>query len=383
MKIFISIFFMISSFAYGSTQDELESLKKRIEELENQQDQLLMSATEPKPQVNSFLRDNFTLGGFFDGGYNFITGPDTETQGVNDGNALGLNISAVYGSNFKFVSQIVAATNAPLGNKENNPLSSPEQREYNNYMVLGAVTQGYVEYSMKRSFNVQAGLGYVPFGFALQLREPVLYVRRGGPQLVRNGSLISIFWQGLHLYGVKDTPQGEIGYNLYTFTPTQNAKLPGVGSRFWMASEDEKIIGGLNAQLVEKDNETLTNVGTDFRFDFNPFQIRTEFIHKFTQNTDSWTGYIEPGMYFYDEEFLIYIFGDYFYGAQNEVQVSGSMIPDPIQKWEYGVGLNWLPTAYTRFRFGVTFHDYVGYRAVVENQNRDYLSSDFSVGVAF
>lgn len=383
MKFFAFLLLAWASFAFGSTQSEIEGLKKRIEDLEKQQETLLMSASEPRPQVNSFLRDGFTLGGFFQSSTLFITGPDTETQAVNDGNVIGLNISADFGSKFRFVSQLIAATSLPLQNPHNNPNANPDSREYNRYTAIGAVTQGYVEYAASRYVNIQAGLGYVPFGFALQLREPVLYVRREGPQLVRNGNLISILWQGVHVYGSKNYRDGELGYNLYSFTPTSEAKLPGVGGRLWMSGEDEKIVGGLNAQLAEKDDETYTNVGADLRFDLNPFQIRTEMLHKFTQNTDSWSGYIEPGMYIMDEEVLLYVFGDYLFGTQNEVVIGATTEEDPIQKWEYGAGVNWLPTAFTRFRLGLTFHDYVGNTAKIDGQNRDFFSTDVSVGVAF
>lgn len=383
MRIIIFIILSWCTFALGATQSEIDELKKRIEDLEKQQGLLLSTSLEPRPQVNAFLRDSLTIGGFFEAGYNFITGPDTETQAVNDGNVIGLNIAADYGSSFRFVSQIVAATNLRLENRENNPNATPDQREYNTYTALGAVTQGYVEYSSSRKFNIQAGIGYVPFGFALQLRDPVLYVRRGGPQLVRNASLVSILWQGVHMYGAQNYGNGEIGYNLYTFTPTSEAKLPGVGARVWMSNDDEKIVGGLNTQFAEKDAESFTMAGADLRFNFNPFQLRTEVIHKFTQNTDSWSGYIEPGLYILEEELLLYVFGDYLFGAQNETVILASLSPDPIQKWEYGAGVNWLPTSYTRFRLGVTFHDYVGYRSNIEGQNRDYFSTDLSVGVSF
>lgn len=383
MKFFAILSLTWATFAFSSTQSEIEELKKRIEDLEKQQETLLMSAGEPRPQVHSFLRDSFTLGGFFQSSMNLITGPDTETQAVNDSNVIGLNLSADFGSKFRFVSQLIAATNLPLQNPHNSPLGNPDSREYNTYTAIGAITQGYVEYASSRYLNIQAGLGYVPFGFALQLREPVLYVRREGPQMVRTPSLISILWQGVHVYGSKNFNGGELGYNVYSFTPTADAKLPGAGARIWMSNEDESVVGGLNTQIAEKDDETYTLAGADLRFLFDKFQLRTEAIHKFTQNEDSWSGYVEPGYFVMNEEVLLYVFGDYLFGSQNEVLVGATTQDDPIQKWEYGAGVNWLPTAFTRFRLGITFHDYVGNTATPQGQNRDFFSTDVSVGVAF
>src|SRR6476661_7592696 len=102
MKIFVLIFILTSGSLFAATDKEIEDLKKRIEDLETQQAQMLESTTEPKNSVGSFLNDNLTLGGFFDGGYNFITGPDTSTQWVNNSNALGLNLSADLGKKYRF-----------------------------------------------------------------------------------------------------------------------------------------------------------------------------------------------------------------------------------------------------------------------------------------
>ena len=385
MRIIIFIIMSWSTFALGSTQSEIDELKKRIDELEKQQGVLFSSTAEPRSNVHSFISNNLTFGGFFETGYNLITGPDTETQAVNDSNVIGLNIAADLGNKFRFVSQFAAITAIPLQNQHNHPGSDPEEREYNTYTALAAVTQGYVEYNFSRKLNLQAGIGYVPFGFSLQLREPVLYVRRNGPQIVRTGSLISILWQGLHLYGSSNFKDGEMGYDLYTFTPTSDVKMLGVGGRVWMSDDEENVVAGVSSQFAEDDKETFTNLGADLKLNFQPFQIRSEFIHKFTQNSDTWSAYVEPGYFIYQEELLFYVYGDYLFGAQNETSLglTRSLELDPIQKWEYGGGLNWLPTSYTRFRLGITFHDYVGFRAKIGSQNRDYFSTDLSVGVAF
>jgi hypothetical protein len=389
MKTFFILTILFCTSLYAATDREFEELKKRIEDLESQQEQLLMSATEPKNSVGSFLNDNLTLGGFFDGGYNFIAGPDTDTQWVNNSNALGLNLSAELGGKYRFVTQLVNIISVPLLNENSDPnaptVNLPKSRHYEVYSTLSVLTQGYLEYNFNRMYNLQGGLGYIPFGYALQLREPVLYVRRNGPQLVRqNTNLISNLWSGFHLYGSKAIGKKEYGYNVYTFTPTRKAHFMGLGARSWMSLDDEKVIAGISAQIARNEDETYKTVGADARFDFHPFQIRTEFaelISKEVQN--SWSAYVEPGFWIYDEEVLFYVFGDYFYGANNETGLGAVTLPDPIQKWEYGGGLNWLPTSFIRLRLGLTYYDYVGNQAVKQGQNRDYFGVDTSVGVAF
>lgn len=389
MKIFALILILISGSLYAATDKEIEDLKKRIEDLETQQAQLLETASEPKNSVGSFLNDNLTLGGFFDGGYNFITGPDTDTQWVNNSNALGLNLSADFGKNYRFVTQLVNILQVPLLNEHNDPRAAtfnlPKSRHYDSYSTLAVVTQGYLEYNFNRMFNLQGGLGYIPFGYAAQLREPVLYVRRNGPQLVRqNQSIIPNLWSGFHLYGSKAVGTKEYGYNVYTFTPSRKADFIGLGTRGWVSLDDEKIIGGVSAQIGKNEDETFKSLGADLRFDFHPFQLRTELAELINKNSqNAWTTYVEPGFWVYNEEVLFYVFGDYIYGANNETGFGVNKIADPIQKWEYGTGLNWLPTSFTRIRFGITYNDYVGNNTHPQGQQRDYLGVDTSVGVAF
>lgn len=271
----------------------------------------------------------------------------------------------------------------PLENQHNDPnagnVNLPARREYNEYTTFSLVSQGYVEYTFNRKFILQGGIGYVPFGYALQLREPVLYVRRGGPQLVRNPNTVSIFWSGLHLYGSDYIGKNEVGYDLYTFTPVRDSKFAGVGGRLRFTDQTSTFHSGVSAQIAENDNETFKTLGADVRIDMYPFQIRSEFLDKLTHGEDSWSAYLEPGIFVFEEEVLLYAFGDYLYGAANETGSGRNAQSDPIQVWEYGFGFNWLPTSLIRIRLGFTQHDYVGNNG----NNRDYFSTDTSVGVAF
>jgi hypothetical protein len=274
-------------------------------------------------------------------------------------------------------------------NEDNDPrapsVGLPKNRHHETYTALSVLTQGYLEYNFSKGFNLQGGLGYVPFGYSQQLREPVIYVRRSGPQLVREGAnLVSPLWSGFHLYGSKSIGKKEIGYNVYTFTPSRKAHFVGLGARSWISAFDEKFTGGVSAQIGRNEDETFKTLGADARFYFHSFQLRTEFaelISKEDENT--WSMYVEPGFWVYQEEVLFYVFGDYLFGANNETGFGSTTLADPIQKWEYGAGLNWLPTSFTRLRLGFTFNDYVGYHQNPAGQNRDYFGLDISAGIAF
>lgn len=379
MKYFV--FLLLCSLHAFSADDELEQLKKRISDLEKQQEQILLLSAEPKPTVKSFLNDELTLGGFFDGGYSFISGPNTKTELVNDSNALGINLAAEFKNDYRFVSQFVSILSTPLQNEHND--SRLKRREYGTYTTLSVVTQGYIEKRFSRKFNVQGGLGYVPFGYSLQLREPVLYVRRGGPQIVRGDNLVSPLWSGVHFYGSTSMGEHELGYNLYTFTPTVDSDFAGLGGRVWGSSYDDKLIGGISMQTAKKNSNWYEILGADLRFEFDRFQVRTEIAKEFAEYNQSWSTYLEPGYFLIEEELLLYVFGDFLSANNYKSNVGNVAVPDPVKKWEYGAGLNWLPTSFTRIRLGFTFYDYVLNRSKINGINRDYFGTDVSVGVAF
>lgn len=363
----------------------LEDLQKRIEDLEKQQEQLLLEASEPRPMVNSFLNDNLTFGGFFEPGYTTVTGPDTDLQSASS-NFLGINLAADFQSHFRFVAQFLTAITVNMDNPHNDPranlVGQEDQREFKNVFFGSSLTQGYIEYIKSRAFNVQMGLGYVPFGYALQQRELVLFIRRGGPQILRTSELVSPLWSGFNIYGSVPWNKKEVGYNLYTFTPS-NRRAPGVGARGWAASEDRKITGGISVQVGKSDIETAEIVGTDIKLDLFPVVIVAEYAQHISKEQDPWSIYVEPSIYILNEELLLYVFGDYANSSLNETGSGSVAISDPYAKWEYGLGLNWLPTSYTRFRLGLTFYDYVGKTSTIMGQNRDYTGIDLSAGIAF
>ncbi len=369
-------------------QDRLDSLTKRIEELEKQQEEFLLQSSErDTSQVSSFLNSKITFGGFFEPSYTLLSGPDTEFQATSSSNILGLNIAADYTDNIKFVSQFITGLVLPLQNEHNNPGAAggqPEKREFGSYTTGTLLTQGYLEYSFNSNYRLQGGMGYVPFGHAFQQRELVLFIRRGGPQVLRTNELVSPLWSGLNLSASFPLTNSTWGYNVYTFSPVTSPRHPGLGGRIFWGSAEDKFNTGLSTQVGKIGANNFETVGADFRFNFSPFLVTTEFIESFYEDQDAWSAYVEPGIYILDEEVLLYAFGDYQYGSRARNGGTGATsFRDPIQKYEYGFGVNWLPTSFTRIRAGLTFHDYVGKDAIITGQNRDYTSLDLSAGVAF
>lgn len=387
MKIvWCSIFCFISwSLAYG--QDRIEELTKRIEELEQQQQDFFLQSSERNTQVRSFLKDNLTFGGFFEPSYTILYGPDTQSQATNSANILGINLAADFKSNLRFVSQFITALGYSLENQHNNPQAGasgqPEQREFRSPVFGTLLTQGYLEYSFK-NYRLQGGTGYVPFGFAHQQRELVLFIRRGGPQLLRTAELLSPLWSGINFLANFPLSDSSWGYSIHTVTPVTGPKNPGLGGRIFWSSSGEKFTGGLSTQMGKIGAKNYETLGTDIRIDVFNMRIVGEYAHAFfDEDDDPWSAYLEPAVYIWKEEVLFYLFGDYSYSPRNEVGAGMLSQRDPIQKWEYGFGFNWLPTSFTRLRLGIIFNDYVGGQSVINGQERDYTSIDLSAGVAF
>jgi len=371
----------------AQTDDRLEALSKRIEELERQQEELIIQSQAQGNQVNSFLRNSFTFGGFFEAGITGIEGEDTDLQIVNSSNILGFNIAADYSPQLHFASQFITGLTYPLKNIHNNPQGNPDQREFGSLFFGAILTQGYVEYTYSPQFKIQAGLGYVPFGQALQQRELVLFWRRSGPQVLRNNDLVSALWSGIHLLGdFAIDGGGEWGYNLYTANPidTSEVQMMGVGGRLWLSSYNDIFTGGLSGQVGKYTTGTDEIVGADARLKFGNWLVTTEYIRHVTEGDDPFSYYVEPGVFLADEKVILFGFGDYAQNPYEEVtDSSGGSVADDYKKWEYGAGVNWLPSPYTRLRMTFTFNDYVGGSARVDGQNRDYQSVDLSAGVAF
>ena len=59
------VFVTVLFFSWGSIPafaDRVDDLSRRVEELENQQQDYLIQATDRKNEVNSFIKDHLTLG---------------------------------------------------------------------------------------------------------------------------------------------------------------------------------------------------------------------------------------------------------------------------------------------------------------------------------
>lgn len=379
MPIFILLTFVLSSVVFAQKDSELEALKKRVEQLETQQEEMLVNQRPANSDVHSFLRDDLSLGGFFEAAHTSIGGPDTRRQSMFSSSTMGLNIAAEFQNNIRFVNQTLTILTYPLLNPHNNPTQTPNKREFGDPVFAATVTIGYIEFPLNPDILIQTGVGYVPFGFAAQQRELVLFIRRGGPQVLRTTNLIQPLWSGVHLQGDLRGLKG--GYNLYTMNTMDRSNSTGLGGRFWLNSEDDVIRGGISTQVMKFDGHTSEIVGADLRIDTDRFIITSEYVNHMTgEGRNPWTAYLEPAVKLKGGEVLLFVFTDY---ADDPFTKLGATTFDPMIRWENGLGVNWLPTSNTRFRATAAREDYLGRNSTYSGENRDFWYFDLSAGVAF
>lgn len=375
------ILFTCAAWAQSQTDLKIKELSERIDFLERSQQDLLIQTSEENTKVNSFLRSNFALGGFFEPSYTLLQGPDTQFRAASSSNILGLNFAAEYNNRLRFVGQVLTGLSFPLQNPHNDPRDTRVTKRSFGPPSFGAVlTQGYLDYDIGKGWSFSGGQGYAPFGNAAQQRELVLFIRRGGPQLLRTTELFSPLWSGFHLHKTIDQGEMRTGINVYTFTRLENANTPGLGARVWMENPGGKIQTGLSYQTAKYLSDLDHIAGYDLRLQTEDFLLTAEYAVRFCSQRNPWSAYLEPSVFIFKEEVLLYTFIDFSSSPANK---TNNTLSDPFKKFEYGTGLNWLPTSYTRLRFGMTLHDYTKDRAVIMGQNRDYVSMDISAGVAF
>ncbi len=382
MKLIILLGLFLSMNSFAQNDAKIDALTKRIEQLEKQQEDLLLGQEGRSNQANSFLKDNLTFGGFFESAFTAIDGPDTRFQAMHTGSTMGLNLSAEFSEKLRFVTQTWTLLSYPIQNPHNDARATsptPKERKYGSPFFGSIVTAGYLETPLSTSTVLQVGVGYVPFGYAAQQRELVLFIRRGGPQLLRINTIFQPLWSGVHLAG--NFRETNAGYNLYTMNSIdENANMSGVGGRAWVNSAEDKIKFGVSSQVMKYGGHTSEILGSDLRMENEKFILTSEYaVHMTGEGKDPWSVYVEPALKIKDGEFLLFFFGDYLRNPLNKTGVT----LDPITVMEIGAGVNWLPTSNTRFRLQTAREDYLGSKSTILGSNRDFYYVDISAAVAF
>lgn len=384
MNFFLLVIFFSALRLLAQTPEEvrLQAIEKRLNDFDAWYTEYYL---ESKGRMAPFLSEKISFGGFFETGILHLTGEDMPTQTSANSNALGINIAAEFNERVRFVSQLISVFSYRLDNPHNNPALIPTQREYRFPEFLTLVAQGYLEIRNSELFSVQAGIGYVSFGRSLQLREPVLFKRRTGPQITNtlNDSTVGIafpLWMGVHVMGSTIKGSDRVGYNLYSFSPSVNPKSLGGGGRLWL-SNTQNLTLGISYQSGKQNLGAYSALGADVNFASAKYGFVAEYARNSTSGVSSQpsTYYFEPYYVLKAGEWVVYGAADYL----NDRNRTVGGVPDPFEKWEFGGGINWLPLPNSRYRLGFLTHDYLGDTDTLAGQKRDYLSVDLSAGIAF
>jgi hypothetical protein len=375
------------AFAQSTSADKrLETIEKKIRDLELRQTGIYTRVVEGTGRVVTFLGTTTSFGGFIETALTDLEGDDMEHQVSANSTMLGLNISSKISDELFFSSQVLTGLVYTLQNPHNNPAVTPSERQFDGVFFGSLVAQGYVEYRRSTDFNLQAGMGYVPFGHAMAQREPVLFHRRGGPQMANSSDSNNVgiafpLWIGLHMHGSTTLDDKACGYNLYTFTPSQNTGTLGGGLRFWWKLSDDLALGVSGQAGKQRDDNSYAH-GFDVHWSDGHREVTAEYARNEVVNApDVLSYYLEPSVKVADTDWLIYAVADF---LDEPGHVSGAArVPDPFQRWAFGGGVNWVPQSRVRFRLGFLSYQYQGETAALGGQARDYQSFDFSVGAAF
>jgi len=229
-------------------------------------------------------------------------------------------------------------------------------------------------------------LGYAPYGIAPQQREPQLFRLRAGSQIIAyaDGDTIGILsplWTGLHIYGVLPV-NPSLGYNLYSFTPANKASTLGAGGRLWYKASENATLG-TSVQSGEQAKGNFFSHGFDVDLQYHKYGFVSEYGH--TANSgdvlDAEFYYFEPYVKFAADQWLFFLNAEYIDTLERTDVLTH--LPDPVKKWQYGGGFNWLPIPNARLRLTYLYHDYIDETDTINGQERDYNVIDFSTAVAF
>lgn len=393
MKRIFLLILTLASVSYAQTKkeslskEEAQLIEERIQELEEKQKSIQEWYSNyyllGRGRMSPFLGERINFGGFYESVVGHIEGPDTKAQTAAYSHQLGINISAQLAEPLKLVAQYIVNLSIPLVNPHNNPLLVPVERSFSNLSYGAILREGYVELKYSEAFSVQTGLGPIPFGYALQVHDPFYFYTKGGPQITGHNdtaNISSFYWMGVQLVGKLTENKNSFGYSVYTFSPPILPNSLGVGGRLWW-SLDEALAVGVSAQTGEQQDQSFFTHGIDISFKQQYYGATAEYA--ILQNTkgveDIETYYLEPYVKVDEGRWIYYLRGDYLsYPGKRSGAVS-----DPIKKWQYSGGVNWLPIKNVRFRLGYAQHDYLDETDLIAGRQRDYHQYEFSVVTLF
>ena len=394
MKSFFLVLFLAVTVVAAESDKKsdvtLQDLEARVLDLEQRQKEMndwynnfyLLG----KGRVSPYLNEGILLGGFFEAAVTHIEGPDTETQNSGNSHILGVNLIAQFNDQMRFVTQVLTQLSIPIRNLHNNPNLTPAQREFSGASIASTIAEGFFEYRSNEYFNIQTGIGYAPYGIIYQQRQPEQFRLRGGSQALtyEDGDTVGVaspLWMGIHIFGsLPSSPS--FGYHLYSMTPKKAVSTLGVGGRLWKKIS-ENVTLGISSQTGEQNNGNFFAHGFDLDIKHGKFGFISEYGRTTNsgETLDTEFYYFEPYYQFAEDQWLVFLNAEYIDNLARTDLLTH--ISDPVKKWQYAIGFNWLPLSNVRFRLTYLEHDYIDEVDTIAGVERDYKVIDFSTAIAF
>lgn len=389
LSILLSLFFLNSLFAEEQKEaDELAELKLRIEGVGQLQDAMLKDSQTK--QVKTFLSDRINLGGFITPSFSTIFGKDTETQTSFDDTHFDLLVSADIRDNLRAFANLLVEFESEFEN-QNAPWREFEGRE-----TEFELANAWVEYRFKDYLKLQSGRFITPFGIINRDYFSPLLLQHRKPQGLRflmgdnSFTLFELESTGLQISGDFAFANQKFGYNSYLSSVATNVNSVGGGGRLSWTLPGEIATLGVSDQTGKRADQRYNTVGADLLLKWKSFTVKNEFIKGFIDGADDQTSfYVQPSYSLLSNKFVLFGQVDYLDDTLGVTTVDDDQdedtaaVADLIKKYEYTVGVNYLPWAILRARLEFTWNDYQGATATLGGENRDYFGVQASATVSF
>lgn len=366
---------------------ELEDLNKRVEALEETQQATLQAEQQA---VIPFTAKRIHLGGFSTASFNSHFGKDTSKEYAFELVHMDLLISADVTEKLQFFSDI------HFGFENHFENSNAAWRRYGEQEINAELQMVWMKYHFQDYFVVQFGRMIAPFGILnIEHFEP-LFLKRQKPQFLRHlegGSNFILFddhANGLVFSGTFSAGEHTLGYYSYVGTVKSDTRQVGGGGRLFWSLPKELIRIGVSNQTAQRGGQTYSALGGDLEIKWHRFRLIGEFVRGIIQGAAGQTTfYAQPSYKFFDGKFVVFGQVDYLDDTlgtrtvDHDQDETTAAIADPIKKWEYTAGVNYLPWPFLRTRLEGVLHDYRGSTATLGGLNRDYYSAEFSATVSF
>lgn len=195
---------------------------------------------------------------------------------------------------------------------------------------------------------------------------------------------------GLQFFGTFPAGGHTIGYHAYVATVGSDVGQVGGGGRLFWSLPKEYLTIGVSNQTAQRAGQTYSALGGDVEFKWHNFRLIGEYVRGIIEGAaDQSAFYVQPSYGFFDGRFVLFGEVDYLNDTlgvrtvDHDQDEDTDAIADPIKKWTYTAGVNYLPWTFLRMRLEGSLHNYTGSTATLGGLNRDYYSVELSATVSF